>query len=142
MIINILALDLGRTSLGLAISRSGIMTSSLPNLHFKHDDWPDAINKLKQAIKNEVVEHIVIGLPLYPSGDECEMTPIVKSFVKRLNTEFPTLDITYIDERNTTIEASEVLHINNKSSKKQKNIIDSEAARIILERYLRQINQL
>ena len=45
---NILALDLGTTTLGLAISRSGILTSPLPNLHFKDADYEDAINKLKE----------------------------------------------------------------------------------------------
>ena len=135
-------MDLGRTSLGLAISRSGLLASPLPNLHFKRDDYDDAIKKLLDAIKLEKIEHIVIGLPLYPSGDRCEMTPIVEMFVEKITPLFKDVDITYQDERDSTLEASEILHENNKNSKKQKNIIDSHAALVILERYLKRIKQL
>jgi putative Holliday junction resolvase len=82
-----------------------------------------------------------MGYPLYPSGDECEMTPIVMAFAEKLKVHFPNIDINFQDERNTTVEASEMLHLNKKNAKKQKSIIDSAAARIILERYLRSINQ-
>jgi len=143
MLTNILALDLGKRSLGLAISRSGILVSPLPNLHFENCDFNDCIKKLQKAIEYEKIEHIVIGLPLYPSGDECEMTPIVKKFVEnRLKPLFPNIEIEFMDERDTTLEASEVLHMNNMNAKKQKSIIDSAAAMMILERYLRKIGQL
>jgi len=139
---NILALDLGKGSLGLAISRSGMLVTPLPNLRFHAMDYDECIRMLKKAIEYERVEHIVIGLPLYPSGDPCEMTPIVEDFiVNRLQPMFPKCDITKVDERNSTVEASEMLHLNNKKSKKQKSVIDSAAAMIILERYLKQIGQ-
>jgi len=140
---NILALDLGKRSLGLAISRSGIIVSSLPNLKFDNCDFDKCMILFKDAIKNETIEHIVVGLPLYPSGDECEMTPIVKSFIeKRLKPLFPNIEIKLMDERLSTVEASEILHLNNKNAKKQKSVIDSYAASVILERYLKSINQL
>ena len=141
MICNILALDLGRTTLGLAISRSGILVSPLPNLKFKENDFDDCLKKLKEAVMFEKVEHIVIGLPSYPSGDPCEMTDVVLDFIPKVQSLFPNVDIKTQDERNSTVEASEMLHRNNKNSKKQKSVIDSAAAMIILERYLRSINQ-
>ncbi len=139
---NILALDLGTTTLGLAISRSGILTSPLPNLHFKELDYEDAINKLKEVIRFERIEHVVIGYPYYPSGDLSEMTANVDNFIPRLNELFKGIEIIKVDERGSTVEASQMLHQNNKNSKKQKSIIDSAAAVIILERYLRSINQM
>lgn len=138
---NILSLDLGKGSLGLAISRSGMFISPLPNIHFHLLDFDECIDLFLKAIKEEKVEHIVIGLPTYPSGDPCEMTPIVLSFIEKIKPLFPGVDIIKVDERNSTLEASEMLHKNNKKSKKQKAIIDSAAAVIILERYLRQIGQ-
>ena len=139
---NILSLDLGKSSLGLAISRSGMLVTPLPNLHFKMEDYDECEKLLINTTKDMQVEHIVIGLPLYPSGDECEMTPIVNKFIERLERIFPNIDITKVDERNSTVEASEMLHQNNKKSKKQKPIIDSAAAMIILERYLKSIGQM
>lgn len=141
MIKNILALDLGKGSLGLSISRSGMLVTPLPNLKFHMGDYDECLRMLKKATEYEIIEHIVIGLPLYPSGDPCEMTPIVEEFITRLQHVFPRADITKVDERNSTVEASEMLHLNNKNSKKQKAIIDSAASMIILERYLKSIGQ-
>lgn len=138
---NILSLDLGKSSLGLAISRSGMFITPLTNIHFHMDDYEECIKLLLKEIEYEKIEHIVIGLPLYPSGDPCEMTPIVEEFITKIQPLFPNCDIAKVDERESTLEASEMLHLNNRKSKKQKNIIDSAAAMIILERYLKQINQ-
>lgn len=141
MIKNILSLDLGKGSLGVAISRSGQFVSPLPNIRFHAGDYDECLSMLLKEIEYEKVEHIVIGLPLYPSGDPCEMTPIVEAFIEKLKEKFPLVDIAKQDERNSTVEASEMLHSNNKNSKKQKAVIDSAAAMIILERYLKNIGQ-
>lgn len=138
---NILSLDLGKGSLGLAISRSGILVTPLPNIRFHMGDYNECIRLLLKAIEYERIEHIVIGLPLFPSGDPCEMTPIVEEFITKIQPLFPNVDINKVDERNSTVEASEMLHLNNKKSKKQRSVIDSAAAMIILERYLKQIGQ-
>lgn len=138
---NILSLDLGKGSLGLAISRSGILVTPLPNIRFHMGDYNECIRLLLKAIEYERIEHIVIGLPLFPSGDPCEMTPIVEEFITKIQSLFPNVDINKVDERNSTVEASEMLHLNNKKSKKQRSVIDSAAAMIILERYLKQIGQ-
>ena len=141
MLTNILSLDLGRGSLGLAISRSGILVSPLPNLRFHALDFDECLRMLKKATEYERVEHIVIGYPTYPSGDPCEMTPLVEAFIPKVQALFPKADITKVDERGSTVEASEMLHMNNKNAKKQRAMIDSAAAMIILERYLKQIGQ-
>lgn len=138
---NILSCDLGKGSLGLAMSRTGMFITPLPNLRFPHEDYEKCLQMLKETLMFEQIDHIVIGLPLYPSGDPCEMTPIVEAFIPRLQELFPNADIVKQDERDSTLEASEMLHKNNKNSKKQRAVIDSAAAMIILERYLRSIGQ-
>lgn len=138
---NILAMDLGKTTLGLAISRSGILVTPLTNIKFSAEDYDECIKLLLDTIKFEKIEHIVIGLPLFPSGDPCEMTPVVEEFIKKITPLFPNIDINKVDERNSTVEASEMLHLNNRKAKNQKSIIDSAAAMIILERFLKQIGQ-
>ena len=139
---NILALDLGKGSLGMAISRSGMLATPLENLRFKAGEYIEAINGIKRVLEREKVEHFVIGYPLFPSGDPCEMTPIVESFIKRLNAEFPSIPVSKVDECNSTVEASAMFHNSGENSKKQKRHIDSGAAMIILERYLLSIGQL
>ena len=69
------------------------------------------------------------------------MTPVVEEFIKKITPLFPNIDINKVDERNSTVEAAEMLHLNNRKAKNQKSIIDSAAAMIILERFLKQIGQ-
>ena len=142
MLKNILGLDLGKGSLGIAISRSGMFVSPLKEVRFHAGDYDECIKLFLKTIEMEKIEHIAIGLPLFPSGDPCEMTPIVEKFITKIAPLFPGVDIVKVDERNSTVEAAAMLHSNNKNSKKQKACIDSAAAMIILERYLDSIGQL
>lgn len=142
MIKNILALDLGKGSLGLAISRSGTFTSMLPEIRFHLGNYGECLTLLKEYTQFEKIEHIVIGYPSFPSGDPCEMSSKVDAFIVLLKNAYPNIEIVKVDERYSTVEASEMLHTNNKSSKKQKQCIDSAAALIILERYLKSIGQM
>lgn len=138
---NIVALDLGKGSLGIAISRSGMFVTPLKNLRFKGGHYDEAMLMLCDELENEKVELFVMGWPLYPSGDECEMTGKVKTFAKELESFFPGVPIEFMDERNTTVEASNILHMNGINAKAQKKNIDSAAATVILERYLKSIGQ-
>ncbi len=139
---NILAIDLGKGSIGLAISRSGMFVSALPEVRFRATHYEEALAAVKDVFSKEKVENIVIGYPLFPSGDECEMTPIVNDFAIILEKEFPNIPIKKQDERNTTVEAAQIFHQNGMNSKKQKKKIDSGAAMVILERYLKSIGQV
>lgn len=139
---NILSIDLGKGSIGLAISRSGIFVSSLPEVRFHMGQYDEALDAVKKVFEVEKVEKIVLGYPLFPSGDECEMTPIVKDFSLKLEEAFPHIPIIMQDERNTTVEAAMIFHQNGLNSKKQKKKIDSGAAMVILERYLKGIGQI
>lgn len=144
---NILCLDIGRKTIGLSISRSGILVTPLETIRFDRDNFSDALNKLLKVFENEFVNHIVIGYPTFPSGDDCEMTPFVREFKENLEEALMSklhkkISIVFENEQNTTLEASKILHDNNMNSKKQKNIIDSVASMVILERYLRKLGQI
>ena len=126
----------------MAISRSGSLWTPLPNLRFHALDFEECERLMRKALENETIERIAIGWPLYPSGDPCEMTPYVEDYIERLKRVYPNVPIVKVDERNSTVEASAMLHSAGKKSKKQKKTIDSAAACIILERYLKSIGQL
>ncbi|MDY4188440.1 MAG: Holliday junction resolvase RuvX, partial [Candidatus Enterosoma sp.] len=103
---NLLALDLGKGSLGIAISRSGMFITPIENFRFHAMCFQEPLNRIKELLLIERVETFVLGLPLFPSGDPCEMTEIVYSFAKMLQENFPEIEIVYQDERYSTIEAS------------------------------------
>lgn len=139
---NLLCLDLGKGSLGVAISRSGMLVTPIENYRFHMMKFDEPIAYLKELLKKEKVETFVLGLPLFPSGDDCEMTSIVKDFASLLKENFPSIEIVFQDERYSTLEASSTLHEKGQNSKKQHKTIDRTAACIILERYLRSIHQM
>lgn len=138
---NLVALDLGRGSLGISISRSGRFVSPLKNLRFKNGDFAYALTELKEILSLEKVSKFILGLPLFPSGDECERTKVVYSFKGRLSKAFPFVPIVLQDERYSTLEASSLLHEKGERAKKQHKSIDAVASCVILERYLRSIGQ-
>ena len=126
----------------MAISRSGMFVTPLDNLRFPATQYQYALDGIKKVLEIEKVETFVIGYPLFPSGDPCEMTPIVENFIKSLQETFPGIPIHKQDERNSTVEASSLMHQSGKKAKNQKKNIDSAAAAVILMRYLRSIGQM
>lgn len=138
---NLLALDLGLGSLGVAISRSGMFITPIVNLRFRMKDFDAAISYLRELLITEKVETFVLGLPAYPSGDPTEMTYVVKDFAERLKKGFPKVELIFQDERYSTVEANSYLTEKGYNTKKQKKSIDRTAACVILERYLRSIGQ-
>ena len=138
---NLLALDLGKGSLGMALSRSGQFITLLENLRFPATHYEYALQGIKELLMIEKVETFVIGYPLFPSGDPCEMTPIVEDFILLLQKEFPGIPVQKQDERNSTVEAAALLHELGINAKKQRKTIDSAAAGVILKRYLVSIGQ-
>lgn len=139
---NLLALDLGLGSLGIAISRSGMFITPIANYRFHARKFEEPIAYLRELLKKEKVETFVLGLPSYPSGDPTEMTYVVHDFAKLLNENFPDIELVYQDERYSTLEASSYLHEQGYNSKKQKKGIDAAAACVILSRYLQSIGQM
>ena len=139
---NLLALDLGKGSLGVAISRSGMLVTPLENLRFHAMQYQEVIDYLKELLVVERVETFVLGLPLFPSGDPCEMTEQVYRFAEMLKENFPEIEIVYQDERYSTVEASSYLSDNGKNKKAQRKTIDRTASCVILERYLKSLGQM
>lgn len=138
----LLGLDLGKGSLGIAISRSGEFITPLKEVRFPAGHYENAISHLKELLMVEKIETFVLGLPLFPSGDDCEMTPIVRKFASKLQEEFPNIELVFQDERNTTVEATALLREAGKNVKKARTCIDSAAAAVILSRYLEFLGQL
>ena len=139
---NILALDLGKGSLGIAISRSGMFITPIDNLRFHAMRFEEPLAYIDDLLKREKVETFVLGLPLFPSGDDCEMTHVVRAFGEKLLSLYPDRELFYQDERYSTIEASSYLHEQGKNAKRQHKSIDATAACVILKRYLVSLGQM
>jgi putative Holliday junction resolvase len=130
----ILALDLGKRRIGLAISDPlGITAQGLPNLvrTRKRDDL-DAIGQLA---REREVGLILMGNPINMRGSEGRQSVWVREFAETLEkrTGLPTR---LWDERLTTVEAGRVLRSSGISIEKRAAAIDRLSAVILLQSYL------
>jgi putative Holliday junction resolvase len=132
--VRILALDLGKKRIGMAISDPlGITAQGLPNL-VRTNKRAD-LAELARQIEEREVGLILIGNPLHMSGDEGRQSAWVREFAAAL-TERVNLPVRLWDERLTTVEASRVLRASGISIEKRARAVDRLSAVILLQSYL------
>ncbi|MEO8029059.1 MAG: Holliday junction resolvase RuvX [Bryobacteraceae bacterium] len=130
----ILALDLGKRRIGLAISDPlGITAQGLPTL--QRTRIRDDFAALGRIIEEQGVQSILIGNPLHMSGREGRGSEHAREFAERLTAE-TGCPVTLWDERLTTVEAQRVLRESGASIEKRARSVDRLAAVILLESYL------
>ena len=135
----VLALDLGTKSLGLAISdKTNTLSCPLKTLFYKENDFNYLLNELEIIIKENEVTTLVLGLPKNMDNSLGFASQRSLNFKKLLDERFD-LEIVLQDERLSTVEAENILIANDMRRNKRKKIIDSVAAMIILDTYLRSI---
>ena len=126
----ILGLDYGERRIGMAISddqmRMAVGVDVLQNV-----DEATTISYLKNFCQKEEIEKIVLGWPLNMSGKETAKTIEVKKFGVKLEDSLG-IPVEFQDERLSSKEVEKLL----KGIKKDKAMIDKQAARVILQSYL------
>jgi len=130
----ILALDLGKRRIGLAISDElGITAQGLDTL--LRVNIRDDLEHLKNLTKSNNVTLILMGNPLHMSGREGKQVEYTKDFAERLQHQ-TGLPVKYWDERLTTVAANRVLRESGISIEKRARAVDRLSAVILLESYL------
>lgn len=131
-----LAMDLGTKRLGLAISTSGVLTTSYKLISFK--TYEEARDEVIKIIEKEKITCLVLGLPKNMDNSMGFASERSLNF-KKLLEEKCSLPVNLVDERLSTVEAESILIENNYSRAKRKNVIDELSACIILDTYLRKV---
>jgi putative Holliday junction resolvase len=130
----ILALDLGKKRIGMAISDPlGITAQGLPNLErtTKRAD----LNELARQVEERDVSLILIGNPIHMSGVEGRQSAWVREFADEIAARAGR-PVRLWDERLTTVEASRVLRASGISIAKRARAVDRLSAVILLQSYL------
>jgi putative Holliday junction resolvase len=130
----ILALDLGKKRIGLAISDPlGITAQGLPNLvrTRKRAD----LAALDQLVRERQVGLILMGNPINMRGDEGRQSAWVREFAEALEKR-TGLPVKLWDERLTSVEANRVLRSSGISIEKRAAAVDRLSAVILLQSYL------
>ncbi len=130
----ILAIDYGQKHAGLAVTdRDKIIASGLDTVHVK-----DIISYLKDYIKKEDVECIIVGEPLDMQGRASDASKYINPFVKNLRKQFPELIVKRIDERYTSQMALKTMQDAGlkKKARQNKKLVDKISATLILQSYM------
>lgn len=132
-----LGLDLGTKTLGLALSdKSNMIASPFKVLKWDGEDYGLLFKDLDNIIKDYDITVLVLGLPKNMNntlGFAAERSLAFKeALLQRYN-----LEVVLIDERLSTVEATNYLLEADMSRKKRKKVIDGVAASIILDTYLK-----
>lgn len=131
-----LGLDLGSKTLGIAISDpSNTIASVLKTLRFSDEDYQSLIEPLKEIVKENKIQQMVLGYPLNMNGTVGMRAEICLNFKKMLEEQ---LDVSVVmeDERLTSVISNQILIQADLSRKKRKKKVDGLAAQIILQSYL------
>jgi len=131
-----LAIDYGTKNIGLACSDELGMTVR-PLASVRLISRRDLISRLRATIRENDIQELVVGIPLNMNGSSGNSVRLVERFVEILRREFE-LPLKRVDERLSTLEAMDFW--NNMSPRQQRKYrtIDSLAAALILERYLKE----
>ena len=130
----ILALDLGKKRIGLAISDPlGITAQGLPNLVRVNKRTDFAV--LERIVRERQVGLILMGNPINMRGDEGRQSGWVREFAQALE-ERTGLPVKLWDERLTSVEANRVLRSSGISIEKRAAAVDRLSAVILLQSYL------
>ena len=136
----VIGLDVGDKTIGVALSddlnitAQGLMT--INRVGIRKDT-----SKVIELVKQYDCETIVIGLPLNLDGTDSIQTEKVREFTDLLKNKLRSsgkqkIDVVFQDERFSTVIAENVLIEADFSRKKRKDVIDKQAATVILQSYL------
>ncbi len=123
------SIDVGLKRIGVAICLDGNIV--MPQDAILRKNRNQAARDVNAFLAEWEIETLIVGLPLDADNSE-EMERRIKHFVSLLELSIP---VAYQDEQNSSVEAKELTQGVFKHKKDGK--IDSIAAKIILERYLK-----
>jgi len=130
----IAGVDYGEVRIGIAICDPAQQLAS-PLENYSRGSQEQDAGHFRQLVDREQIVGFVVGLPLYPSGDESQKSREARQFGSWLS-ERTGCPVQFFDERYSTLAAEQILTGAGLTSKRRKQRRDMLAARIILESFL------
>ena len=132
-----LGLDLGTKTLGIAISdKMNMIASPFKVIRWDGEDYNLLFKELDSIIENNNITDIALGLPKNMNNSLGFAAERSLKFKDELEKKY-NLKIVMIDERLSTVEATNYLLEADMSREKRKKVVDGVAASIILDTYLK-----
>lgn len=129
----LLAIDFGNKYIGLAVT-DPLKITARPFKTLKNN--PEVTKEIAQICTEEEVEKIILGLPRSLDGTINQQAEKTLAFQKSLAKEVENIPIELEEEQFTTKMAHENLRDQKKSVRESREIVNQEAAYLILQSYL------
>jgi putative Holliday junction resolvase len=130
-----LGLDVGSKTIGVALTdEANIAAHPLTVLERAGNSGDSAA--IRELVAQNGVTDVVVGMPYELSGKVGYRGRLVQQFIKMLADAIAPIPIHEQDERFTTAEAERVLIDADVSRAKRKDVIDQQAAALILQTWL------
>ena len=135
-----IALDVGDKTIGIAVCDPLCITAQGITTIIRVGIRKDA-GKVIDLVNEYECDTVVVGLPKKLDGTDSPQTEKVYEFKKMLENKMKSVSmghipIVYQDERLTTVQAEKVLIAADVSRKKRKEVIDKQAAILIMQGFL------
>jgi putative holliday junction resolvase len=133
----ILAVDYGKKNIGLAYcDELGLTVQPLPSI--PNGGPKDFLKKLRTTIRMMDIQELVLGMPVNMDGSHGDAVLHMEQIMATLKAELK-IPLSGVDERLSTVEAMEFWQSMNRKKQKRYRTLDSLAAALILERYLKEM---
>ena len=129
----LIALDLGKGRIGLAVSGPGGM--ALPAGHIVRRKLAQDVQQVISFAEDHRAEGIVVGIPYMAGGETGVSAKLARGFIRVLRKE-TEMAIYEMDERFTSVEAEGLLREAGVQPSRDRPLVDETAAVLILQRYL------
>lgn len=131
---SILAIDYGLKRIGLAVSDEK-RVFAFPHSVIENKSFESVANFILDVVCEKNVDLIIVGMPFNMDGSKGKMAKEVEEFIRRLKFKI-NIPVETVDERLSSFIAEENLKERGISQKGSKELIDKEAARLLLVDFL------
>lgn len=130
----ILAIDYGLSRTGVAVSDpTGLIAS--PYKVIPSRNYEKLLDGIWEIFREISPDKVLLGYPARTDGEKSEMCQRVEKFREEIRKRFG-IEAQLIDEKYTTVIASQMLHAGGIKTKEQRKTIDAAAAAVLLQGYL------
>lgn len=134
MSLRYMGIDYGDARVGIALSDPlGMLAQRYTTL--ENTGGKKLFSQIAELVQEKQVGHIVIGMPKNMDGSEGFRAEATYAFAERLKT-VTDVEISFWDERLTTVAAHGYLNEVNVRGKKRKATVDAVSAELILEGFM------
>lgn len=133
----IVCLDYGVKRCGLATTDPlQIIVTGLDTVETK-----DVFTFFNKYLVSEIVEKLVIGLPVHKDGNFTYLKQDIDKFAAEFSKKWPEILIDFADEQFSSVHAKQIIFDSgaNKKKRQDKALVDKISAVVILQRYLKHI---